>query len=96
MTKLTQADVIYVAKLAKLTLTAAEVKKFQQQLSAILAYFKVLDQVPTKELEYTAPVTGAQNVLRQDKIIPGLSQKEALSGRKDTQQGFFKVKAIFE
>lgn len=96
MKKLTEADVIHVAKLAKLSLTAAEVNKFQQQLFAILEYFEVLDQIPTKNLEYTSQVTGAQNVFRQDKINPGFSQKEALSGRKDTQKGLFKVKAIFE
>lgn len=94
--KLTEADVIHVAKLAKLALTTTEVKKFQRQLSDILEYFEVLDQIPTKNLEYTSQITGVQNVLRQDKINPGFSQKEALSGRKDTQKGLFKVKAIFE
>lgn len=96
MKKLTQGDVVHVAKLAKLSLTATEVKKFQRQLSDVLKYFEILDQIPTKNLEYTSPTTGVQNVFRQDKITSGFSQKEALSGRNDTQKGLFRIKAIFE
>jgi aspartyl-tRNA(Asn)/glutamyl-tRNA(Gln) amidotransferase subunit C len=95
--KLTEEEVRHVAKLAKLSLTPQEVKKFQKQLSEVLNYIKILKKVKTKGAEPTSQVTGLENVFREDKVVgPSLSQKEVLSGSKSTHNGMFKIKAIFE
>lgn len=96
MTNLTKADVIHVAKLAKLALTDADVQKFQKQLSETLEYIAILNKIPTQKQSPTSQVTGLENVYRPDKILPGLSQKEALQGSKQTQNNMFKTKALFQ
>ena len=95
-TKLSVEEVRHVAKLAKLELGANEIEKFQKQLSEILDYVAILNEVETGKVEPTSQVTGLENVFRKDKAEKGLSQDEALSGAKNKDQGRFKVKAILE
>ena len=86
----------HVALLANLKLSEKEIKKFQKQLSEILAYVGKLNELNTKGIEPTSQVTGLENVFRKDEPKPSLSQKEVLSGAKKTEKGMFKTKAIFE
>lgn len=89
-------NVSHVAKLANLPLKPEEREKFEKQLSEILSYVEKLKEVDTKNVETTSQVTGLENVTREDKAKPSLSQEEALSGAKSQHNGFFKVKAILE
>lgn len=93
--KLTEEEVRHVAKLAGLTLTRVEVKKFQKQLSEVLNYVEILKKAKTSGVESTSQVTGLENVFREDKPKPSLSQKEVLSGAKSTEKGMFKTGRIF-
>lgn len=94
--KLTKAAVSHIAKLANLKLTKAEVKKFTTQLSDTLNYADVLNKLNTKGVEPTSQVTGLENITREDKPKPSLSQKEVLSSALAKHNNFFKTKAIFE
>ncbi len=93
--KLSKEEVLRIAKLANLELTKEEVVKFQKQLSDVLGYVEILKEVDTSKVKPTSQVTGLENVFREDKTKPSLSQKEALSGSKRTQNGYFKIKSIF-
>ena len=92
--KLSEEEVKHVAKLAKLELTPSEVKKFQEQLSEVLAYMEILKEVKTEKTEPTSQVTSLENIFREDKAKTSLSQKEVLSGARQSHQGFFKIKRI--
>lgn len=94
--KLNEKEVRHVARLAGLTLSHQEVRKFQKQLSEVLDYIDVLNELETERVEPTSQVTGLENVFKEDRPGPSLSQKEALSGAKEKHNNFFKVKAIFE
>lgn len=87
-------DVAHVAKLANLPLKPEEEKKFEKQLSEILTYVEKLKEVDTKNVETTSQVTGLENVTRNDKSAPSLTQDEALSNAKSQHNGFIKVHAI--
>lgn len=96
MAKLTRDDILHVAKLAKLDITDAEVKKYSDQLSKIVEYVSELSEVDTKDLEPTSQTTGLENVFRQDQInlTNCLTQDAVVSGSDKTYNGYFKVKAI--
>jgi aspartyl-tRNA(Asn)/glutamyl-tRNA(Gln) amidotransferase subunit C len=96
MAKLTKADVLHVAKLAKLSLTDAEIVKFTSQLSTIVDYFSELSAVDTTNIEPTSQTTGLTNVYREDVVTSNqsLTQDQAISGTDKTHNGYFKVKAI--
>ena len=73
-----------------------ELKKHQKELSKVINYSKILEEVDTNGVEETAQTTGLINVFRKDKIKKSLSQKEALSNAKKTYNGYFKVPKILE
>lgn len=96
MAKLTADEVKHVAKLAKLNLTDAEIKKYASQLSVIVEYISELSKVDTSDIEPTSQTTGLENVKRPDMANASnyLSQGAALSGTDSAYNGYFKVKAI--
>jgi len=94
--KLSEGEVRHIAKLANLTLTEKEVKKFQNQLNETLAYIEVLSELNTDTVEPTSQVTGLKNVVKEDLVKSSISQKEALSGGKSKHDDYFKVKAVIE
>ncbi len=93
--KLTQTQVKHIGRLTNLKLSEAELKKFGRQLSETLDYIEILNQLDTKSVAPTSQVTGLENVTREDKTRPSLTQKEALSGTVSQKNNLFKIKAIF-
>lgn len=89
-------NVPHIAKLANLSLSTTDEKKFETQLEETIKYVEELDSVDTKGVEPTSQVTGLENVTREDKATPSLSQEEALMNAKSKLNGFFKVDAILE
>ena len=93
--QLTREEVRHVAELAKLALTDAEVEQFTRQLSAILDYAEILQQVDTSSVPPTPFVLDLENVMRDDVPSSGLSNEEALANAPDRAGGFFRVRAVF-
>lgn len=89
-------DVKHVAKLANLPLTNEEEKKLEKQLTETLEYIEMLQEVDTTKVQPTSHVTGLENITREDKSEPSLTQKQALSNAKKLHEGFFEVDAILD
>jgi aspartyl-tRNA(Asn)/glutamyl-tRNA(Gln) amidotransferase subunit C len=94
--RLTTDEVRHVAELAKLRLTEAEIEQFTGQLSAILEYAERLQEVDTSSVPPTPYILPVVNVMRDDVPEPSLSNKEALANAPDHEDGFFRVRAVFE
>ena len=94
--KISQEEVRKIAKLANLELAESEVKKFQKQLSDVLDYAAVLDELDTANVESTSQVTGLENITRADETGTSLSQKEVLLNAKNSHNGYFKIRSIFK
>lgn len=93
---LTQDEVRHVAELAKLRLTDEEIEEYTEQLSAILDYAAVIQEVDTSQVAPTPFVLPLTNVMREDVPQPSLSNEEALANAPDSADGFFRVRAVFE
>ncbi len=78
MSSLTKAQVEHIAKLARLSLTPAEVEKMAKELSSILTYVEKLKEVDTDDVLPTAQVTGLETVLRSDEILKNPISPDAL------------------
>ncbi|MSR68144.1 Asp-tRNA(Asn)/Glu-tRNA(Gln) amidotransferase subunit GatC [Candidatus Peribacteria bacterium] len=78
MTSLTKEQVLHIAKLARLTLTPSEVDKMTKELSSILNYIEILNEVDTTNIEPTAQVTGLTNALREDTVMPSDAKPDDL------------------
>jgi aspartyl-tRNA(Asn)/glutamyl-tRNA(Gln) amidotransferase subunit C len=94
--RLSTDEVRHVAELAKLRLTEAEVEQFAGQLSAILEYAERLQEVDTSSVPPTPYILPLVNVMREDVPEPSLSNEAALANAPDREDGFFRVRAVFE
>ena len=93
---LTLDEVRHVARLARLRLNDQELAEMQQQLSEILDYFAMLQEVDVSEVPPTAQVTDVVNVVRPDEVRPSMPVEEVLGGAPQREGNFFKVKPVFE
>jgi aspartyl-tRNA(Asn)/glutamyl-tRNA(Gln) amidotransferase subunit C len=94
--KLSLAEVETIAELAKLTLTNEEKITFQEQLSAILDYAEMLQQVDTTGIPPMASAIPLSNVMRVDEVRLSLSNEEALFNAPDADEASFRVKAVLD
>ena len=65
---LTKDEIIKIATLSRLSLTDAEMEKYQKELSGILGFFEMLSEVDTEGVEPTAQITGLENGARIDTV----------------------------
>ncbi len=65
---ISEDQVKYVAKLARLELTESQVKKFAGQLGDVLDYAKILEEADTSDVAETSQVTGLTNVSQSDEV----------------------------
>lgn len=97
MAKLSEADVLKLAKLARLHLDDKAIPKYQKEISAILDYVEQLQTVDVDDLEPTYQVTGLTNVMRPDRVKDyGVSPEELLKNAPATQDGHIKVRRVIE
>lgn len=89
-------NVTRVAKLANLQITKEEETTFEKQLSDVLDYIGLLDEVDTKDVKPTSQVTGLENITQEDEARESLSQEAALANTINGYKGSFKVKAILD
>ena len=93
---ISQKEVKHIADLARLQLSADELKRYRQQLSTILDYFAQLSQLDTAGIPPTSSVLPPRSALRADEPRPGLSREELLHNAPDTQAGQFRVPPVLE
>jgi len=94
--KLTRADVLKVATLARLKLTDAEVDDCTAKLGSILAYVDSLNEVATDEVEPMVHAVELSNVFRGDAVAQSLSRDAALANAPKTDGQFFLVPQILD
>ena len=106
--KVTEKDVLYVAALANLELTAEERPRMVRDLNSILEYMDKLNELNTTAVEPLAQVVTVATTdaadpysyaARED-IIEGLRKslphEEALQNAPDTDGTFFRVPKVIE
>lgn len=96
--KLDKSDIEYIADLARLHLTEDETSRYAEQLSVVLEYVEMLNEVDTTGVEETCQVTGLEDVVREDIAEPcDESTRKAIIAQFPTKVGdLLKVKAVFD
>ena len=89
-------NVKYVAHLARLELTPDEEQRLAAQLGNILGYIEKLREVDVSQVEPTAHAVPLVNVTRHDRVLPSLSNEEALRNAPAQANGLFLVPKIVE
>jgi aspartyl-tRNA(Asn)/glutamyl-tRNA(Gln) amidotransferase subunit C len=95
MSKLSRDDVLKLARLSRLKLSDEEVEKFRGELSDILEYVEVLNNVDTSGREPTSQVTGLKNVMRKDEARDyGYKTEDLLKNAPAVKDNQFKVRRV--
>jgi aspartyl-tRNA(Asn)/glutamyl-tRNA(Gln) amidotransferase subunit C len=101
--KITEKEVRYVAELANLNLSEAEVHKFQADLDEILGHVERLNEIDTAGVEPMSQVLYAAQyaaddtaTLRADRERPPLGTNVALANAPQSGAGYFKVPKVIE
>jgi aspartyl-tRNA(Asn)/glutamyl-tRNA(Gln) amidotransferase subunit C len=97
--KITEKEVRYVAGLANLKLTEAEIAKFQVDLNGILEHFDKLNLADTDGVEPMAQVlfdAAESATLREDAPREPLGNTAALANAPQPGAGYFKVPLVIE
>lgn len=92
--RITAADVVKVAKLARLDVTPEEIERITGQLDGMLEHFADMDALDlTDVLPMTQPYP-LHNVFRADVVQPGLDRDEVLAAAPQAEDGRFRVPPI--
>lgn len=95
MGKLSRDDVLKLANLARLQLTESEIDGYVDELSEILQYVEMLQDVDVSGLAPTNQVTGLINVTRSDEIVDyGYGVSDLLKNVPAIENNHIKVKRM--
>ena len=97
--RISEEQVRYVAALANLNLSAAEIARFQSELDGILEHMDKLSEIDTTGVDPMAQVlfeAGETATLRDDVVIPPLGNPAALANAPQPGAGYFKVAKVIE
>lgn len=92
--RITPADVVKVAKLARLDLAPDEIERTTMQLDGMLEHFADMDAL---DLEHVLPMTQPyplHNVFRDDVVLPSLDHDEVMAAAPQAEDGRFRVPPI--
>lgn len=97
--RISEEQVRYVAALANLKLSDAEIARFQADLDGILEHMDKLKEIDTSGVEPMAQVlfeAGETATLRADQPAPPLGNQAALANAPQPGAGYFKVAKVIE
>ncbi len=92
--RISTAEVVHVARLARLALSPDEIDRLTSQLGDMLDHFADIDGLALGDVEPMTQPYPLTNVLRDDVELPGLDRDEVLAAAPDAVDGRFRVPPI--
>jgi aspartyl-tRNA(Asn)/glutamyl-tRNA(Gln) amidotransferase subunit C len=89
-------DVRYVAQLARLDLSEADIAQFQSQLGQVLTHVEQLKKVDVSAVQATAHANAVHNVFRVDEPRASLPTEDAIRNAPRSANGLFVVPKVIE
>jgi aspartyl-tRNA(Asn)/glutamyl-tRNA(Gln) amidotransferase subunit C len=93
---LSKEEVQHIASLARLELTAEEMDRYREQLSAILDHVASLQKLDTESIPPMSAVFSGDSRLRSDESRPSLPSEQILGNTPHKADGQFKIPPVFE
>jgi len=94
---LNKEEVKKIAQLARIEISEEEAEKYSHELSDILGFVEKLNEADTEGIEPIAHITGAKNVIREDKVVEysDKTKENIINNFPEKKDRFDKVKAVF-
>jgi aspartyl-tRNA(Asn)/glutamyl-tRNA(Gln) amidotransferase subunit C len=84
----------HIARLAHLEVDEAALPELRAQLGAILDYVAQLEELDAESAPDPGDAPPAAAGAREDEVVPGLAQDEALASAPESQAGLFRVPRV--
>jgi aspartyl-tRNA(Asn)/glutamyl-tRNA(Gln) amidotransferase subunit C len=94
MAAISRDEVANLARLARITMSDAELDHLAGEMDVILGAVARVQEVAGSDVLPTSHPLAVNNVTREDLVLPSLSPSEALSGAPASDEGRFKVPQI--
>ncbi len=91
---ISKEEIIHIAKLASLNLTEEEIIKYQKDLTDILEFAEVVNNLNTDEIKETVGINGEYNVFRKDEVKQEISKEELLKNAPSKDEGMFRIPKV--
>ncbi|HCI72155.1 MAG TPA: Asp-tRNA(Asn)/Glu-tRNA(Gln) amidotransferase GatCAB subunit C [Balneola sp.] len=91
-----EKDVRYIANLARLQVTNEEARSYAKDMSSILEYMDLLNEVDTSNIEPLEHVIDLESRFRKDEAKEPLSHEDALKNAPDADSDYFRVPKVIE
>ncbi len=88
---LDRAQVLHVARLARLELSEEEVERFSAELSKVVDYIEKIEELDLEGVPPTSHVVDVTNALRADKPRPSWPRDAMLAAAPDATDDGFRV-----
>jgi aspartyl-tRNA(Asn)/glutamyl-tRNA(Gln) amidotransferase subunit C len=92
--KVTREDVLRCAQLTDLSLREEEIEPLRRDMEQLLSHAESLQTLDLENVEPTFHGPGITLTRREDRIVPGFTQAEALSIAPETDRGYFSVPKV--
>ena len=92
--RITAADVVKVAKLARLDITPDNLDRTTAQLAGMLEHFADIDALDLDDVQPMTQPYPLSNVFRDDVVRPSLDRDEVLAAAPAAEDGRFRVPPI--
>ncbi len=94
---LSNKDIKHIAKLARLTLTDSEIKKYRREISGIISYLEHIAEVNVAKVEATPTLTTVAQLRRDEAMLwPGDERQSTLAAASKKKNSYISVPRIFE
>ncbi|MGD9649935.1 MAG: Asp-tRNA(Asn)/Glu-tRNA(Gln) amidotransferase subunit GatC [Dongiaceae bacterium] len=93
---ITEADVVRIAKLARIKIPAEKQSYMAQQVTGIMKWIDQIQEVDTSKVEPMTSVGDFPLPLREDKVTDGGYRDDILKNAPDAKHGFFTVPTVVE
>ena len=87
-------DIAKVASLARIALSPEELRRYADQLGAILEHAERVQQLPTEGIPPTSHPVPMTNAFRDDVVTGSLPLADVLAGAPEAEDGYFRVPPV--
>ncbi|MBR74394.1 MAG: Asp-tRNA(Asn)/Glu-tRNA(Gln) amidotransferase GatCAB subunit C [Dehalococcoidaceae bacterium] len=93
---LSEKDIEYVAKLARISIDNNDLNDFADDLSSCLDYFALINDIDTSNIDPTSQSNNLTNVMREDEIEDNMHIDDVLMNAPEHIEGFIKLPKVID
>lgn len=91
---ITNKDIEYVARLAKLKVPESEIESLTRQMDGIVEFANKISELDTENVEPTNHILKVQNVMREDEVKPSYDRNEIIKNAPHKEAGCIIVPSV--